>query len=293
MQNTLSYPKQKIYFLIVVISISCMLLITGCINKPTDPTETQDKNLSTPRTDTAQMQERIERIKKSVVRILIDDQPSGTGFVISQDGRIATNFHVIQPAQPTEDGNFGRPIKVAFQDGEKFEASLDKSCTGKKMSEAESKDYAILKIDTKNLSILKLGSFEDTSEGSFVYLSGFPYTVPSPITATGILSTKWTDKDKDVAWLDITMNSGNSGGPVMLLGNTPEDDKVVCIAEFNLTFFVSEAQKLIEIADTYPATAIISGINIKELAFLIGNALKTNSVGVGGCVSINYLKKAL
>lgn len=59
-----------------------------------------------------------------------------------------------------------------------------------------------------------------------------------------MLSTKWVTSgylnqggNREVAWLDVTMNSGNSGGPIVLMGEEPEGDKVIGIASFGLNPF--------------------------------------------------------
>jgi hypothetical protein len=98
---------------------------------------------------------------------------------------------------------------------------------------------------------------------------------------------------REVAWLDITMNSGNSGGPVILMGNRLEDDKVIGIATFGLNPFADPAKELIEIVKTFPGNVFIMGVDFKKFGTLVGSALATTSLGVNGCVSIDYLKMKL
>lgn len=72
--------------------------------------------------------DRIERLNRSVVRILIDSNPSGTGFFISDNGLVATCNHVIEPAY-IRDKNTNkiiglRKIDIEFQNGEKIEVGI-------------------------------------------------------------------------------------------------------------------------------------------------------------------------
>jgi len=118
-----------------------------------------------------------------------------------------------------------------------------------------------------------------------------------------MLSTKWTTSgylnqgsNREVAWLDITMNRGNSGGPIVLMGEEPEGDKVIGIASFGLNPFADPAEKLIEIVQTFPGNAVLMGVDFKRFVTLRGAALSSNSLnslGVSGCVSIDYLKSNL
>lgn len=250
------------------------------------------------------MKHRLESIKRVTVRILINGQPSGTGFIISKDGLIATCFHVVQHSRPTSDGKteitYSPSIEVEFNDANKIPATVHNSCQNQGFLEALSKDYCILEVESKNLAHLILGTFADAHEGADIYLCGFPLGINQAIASVGILSTKWITSgylkqgsDREVAWLDITMNKGNSGGPVVLMGNGPEDDKIIGIASFLLNPFADSAEELIQIVQTFRGNAGIMGINFKKFATLIGAALASNSLGVGGCISIDYLNSKL
>jgi len=85
------------------------------------------------------------------------------------------------------------------------------------------------------------------------------------------------------------MNKGNSGGPVLLIADNPADDEVIGIANFNLNPFTGPAEQLIHLATTFPGGAAIMGINFGQFAALVGQAMESNSLGVGGCVSIDYV----
>jgi len=250
------------------------------------------------------MKERVKRIKGATVRILTDGQPSGTGFVASRAGLIGTCFHVVQHVQAAPNGQtqitYSPSIEVEFNDGSRLPGTVHVSCQSQGFLEALSKDYCILEVECKDLIPLPLGTFTDAYEGADVYLCGFPLGINQPVVSIGMLSTKWTTSgylnqgsNREVAWLDITMNSGNSGGPIVLIGEEPEGDKVIGIASFGLNPFADPAEKLIEIVQTFPGSATLMGVDFKKFATLIGAALSSNSLGVSGCVSIDYLKSKL
>lgn len=247
------------------------------------------------------MKQRFVQIKRATVRILINRQPSGTGFVISRDGLIATCFHVVQHFQPAPGGQtqitYAPSIEVEFNDGSKLPATVHSSCQNQGFFEALSKDYCILEVESKNLVPLSLGTFANAYEGADIYLCGFPFGINQAVVSVGMLSTKWITSgylnqgsDREVAWLDVTMNKGNSGGPVVLVGNEPQDDKVIGIVSFGLNPFADSAEELIQVVQTFPGNVGIMGVDFKKFATLIGIALASNSLGVGGCISIDYLK---
>ena len=97
---------------------------------------------------------------------------------------------------------------------------------------------------------------------------------------------------QNVAWLDITMNSGNSGGLVIMKNENPDNDKIIGIAAFNLNPFAADADNLLNQVFSFPDINVaVSGVDIKYFAFITARALKKNSLGIGGCISINHLKK--
>jgi S1-C subfamily serine protease len=166
--------------------------------------------------------------------------------------------------------------------------------------QALSRDYCLLKTNAQNLFTLPVGNFSDIQEGDNIYLCGYPLGISQPVVARGMLSTKWLapgylnqGSSKDVAWLDVTMNRGNSGGPIILLSDQPENDKIIGIATFGLNPFAQPAEELIETAQSFPGSVGIMGIDFKKFSTLIGSALATTSLGVNGCVSIDYSKTVI
>ena len=280
--------------------------------------------------------ERLARIRNATVRILINGLPKGTGFVISKDGLIATAFHVVFHEYLSDDTQtISSSIEVEFNDGLKLPATVHKSCllkdtTDKGTDDAFFGDYCILQVaSTKLLDFLPLGTFADAYEGADIYISGYPLPTNKAIVNFGVLSTKSTisftaignkmipkiDGTKtEIAWLDITMNQGNSGGPVVLVGKEPKDDRVVGIISFKPNPSSQELQDLIDAFNrqqTGPSFSSLGGLpnfdslinpvgskrmsdeDLRKFANPVTSSLQTSSLGIGACVSVDYLKSRL
>lgn len=241
--------------------------------------------------------ERFERIKKITVRIFIDTIPVGSGFFVYDKSHIATCFHVIR--------NSNDNIYVELNDGAKYKASLSKYILTNKLLEAEAYDYFILNVEIgqKSIPIIPLGTYSDCAEGALIYLCGYPFGIPNPIVSVGYLSSKWIDTikfqvagktkntyNRNVSWLDITMTSGNSGGPVLVLGKKPENDRIIGIASFNLNPYSTIADSIYKEVLDFPEGLQIGGLDISKFSRLSYQSIKTSTVGVGGCTSIEYIK---
>lgn len=252
----------------------------------------------------SRMPERIARVRPSIVQIFTRGEPSGTGFIIDQGGLIATCFHVIEGALliDTTGAYSMRPwgIRVRFDDGETLSATLALS-SPQAVLNAAAMDYAILRVPRTGLTALPLGLFSDVVDGSPIYAVGFPYGISQPVTAAGILSTKFQGvipgarpQAVDAAWLDIAMNPGNSGGPVIVLRDDPEMDAVVGIADFNLNPFSAYAKQMQATVKHAPTGALgLFDIDMQQFIQLMTAAVANASFGVGGCVSIDYLHGAM
>jgi len=267
---------------------SLLLIVTLLIGEPVQAQESGG------------MRQRFQRIKESTFRILVAGKAAGTGFAVATD-LVATNFHVVQQASATASGQtqvgFAATIEVQLQDGRKLPATPHPSVTGRNLQEAIGKDVVLLTVGSKTLRALKLGRFADISEGDALYLAGYPLGVEQSIVTRGTLSTKWKTSGylgqggtRDVAWLDVSMTKGNSGGPVVLVSNDPDRDAVIGIANFSLNPFAQSAEELAGIAAAFPGNVAIMGVDFKKFAVIVGAALASQSHGVGGCVAIDYLK---
>jgi serine protease Do len=281
--------------------ILCLSLSVGC----------NYSRAVNPPSNTLDEQGRLAKIRKSTVRIYVDGKPRGTGFIISENGLIATAFHVIAKTFSTPHGQaqitYAACIAVRMDDGEELPAIVHTSCIGKGLHGSILRDYCILEIKTpKKLVPLSLGNFDDISDGAQVYLAGYPLVSERPRISFGVVSMKWKDpvvsyysqslperrNNTDIALLDIAMNMGESGGPILLIGNQPEDDRVVGIASFITTPLDQDMKALVHAIKTYTEGRynIVCAI---ELFQLLRKEQGFQSLFISGCLSIDPLKQRL
>ncbi|HRP68436.1 MAG TPA: trypsin-like peptidase domain-containing protein [Turneriella sp.] len=130
----------------------------------------------------------------------------GTGFIISSDGYVVTNTHVVQIAQGAKIDK----IIVKLTNGKEYQASI----VG---SDARS-DLALLKINAvKNLKTVHLGDSDKVEVGDFAIAIGNPHGLQSTLT-TGVISAINRDLNHDglpKLQTDASINPGNSGGPLI------------------------------------------------------------------------------
>ena len=136
---------------------------------------------------------------------------SGTGFVISEDGYILTNYHVIEDAYTT-----GSTINVMFSSESGYDTL---QYTAEVVGFDRNNDVAVIKIDASGLTAATLGSSNDLRVGDTVYAVGNPLGELSYSMSDGIVSA--TDRvittDEGTAnmfQITAAVNEGNSGGPV-------------------------------------------------------------------------------
>lgn len=255
--------------------------------------------------------ERVNHAKNSIVRILIDGQASGTGFIVSKTCQMVTCWHVIEPAFKHDSLNRRtglREIEAEFPSGEKVDLGIYNFLLQEGNREAVAYDYCFLqplKPVSSNFDFLKLGSFVDVHEGDQVYTVGYPLGIKQQFLSTGVLSTKWVDTARittnnkpdslvrTVAWLDLTMNKGNSGGPILKVGSSAADDEVIGIATFILNPFANESQLLSELSSRLHVDMELGGISQVKVNKLFADAVTNNSIGISGCISIDHVKKIL
>ena len=128
----------------------------------------------------------------------------GSGFVISRDGYIVTNNHVIEGADT---------ISVAFQDGAELEATV--------IGRDPKTDIALIQvIADEDLPFVPLGDSDAVRPGDWVLAVGNPFGLEHTVTA-GIVSAKHRNIDQgdydDFIQTDAAINPGNSGGPLINL----------------------------------------------------------------------------
>lgn len=146
-------------------------------------------------------------------RVRPEQRASGSGVIVSQDGYIVTNNHVIS------DGEEGvaPEIKVTLNEGRK-------TYTAKVVGRDPNTDLAVLKIDATNLPYLVYSNYNDLKIGQWVLAVGYPLTLEATVTAgivsamgraTGVNSQQSTSPVESFIQTDAAVNQGNSGGPLI------------------------------------------------------------------------------
>jgi serine protease Do len=130
----------------------------------------------------------------------------GSGFLISADGYVVTNNHVISPART---GATVEEITVTLSDRREFEAEL--------VGRDEASDLALLKIKSTNLPFVRFGDSTRARVGDWVVAIGNPFGLGGTVTA-GIVSALHRNigagaYDRYIQ-TDASINTGNSGGPM-------------------------------------------------------------------------------
>lgn len=124
----------------------------------------------------------------------------GSGFIVSPDGLILTNAHVVDGAQE---------VTVKLTDRREFKAKV--------LGTDAQTDVAVIRIDAKNLPTVKLGDPAGVRVGEPVLAIGSPYGFENTVTA-GIVSAKSRSLPDDTyvpfIQTDVAVNPGNSGGPL-------------------------------------------------------------------------------
>jgi serine protease Do len=132
-----------------------------------------------------------------------ESQSLGSGFIISKDGYILTNHHVIAGADE---------VIVRLANREEYVARI--------VGSDEASDVAVLKVEADDLPILKFGDSDKLKVGEWVLAIGSPFGFDHSVTA-GIVSAKGRNLPSDnyVPFIqtDVAINPGNSGGPLFNL----------------------------------------------------------------------------
>ncbi|HSO07160.1 MAG TPA: Do family serine endopeptidase, partial [Pelomicrobium sp.] len=124
----------------------------------------------------------------------------GSGFIISADGYVVTNHHVVRGAEK---------VTVRFNDKREY--------TAKVVGSDGQSDIALLKIDASGLPTVKIGSSSDLKVGQWVFAIGAPFGLERTATQ-GIVSAlgRQLPSENYVPFIqtDVAVNPGNSGGPL-------------------------------------------------------------------------------
>ncbi|MGD1948271.1 MAG: HhoA/HhoB/HtrA family serine endopeptidase [Leptolyngbyaceae cyanobacterium] len=133
------------------------------------------------------------------------EQGTGSGFILSSDGQVMTNAHVVEGA---------KTVNVTLNDGRTFQ--------GEVIGTDPVTDVAIVQIDGENLPTAPLGSTENLAAGQWAIAIGNPLGLDNTVTAgiisaLGRTSSQVGISDKRVQFIqtDAAINPGNSGGPLL------------------------------------------------------------------------------
>ncbi|RTL22437.1 MAG: DegQ family serine endoprotease [Burkholderiales bacterium] len=123
----------------------------------------------------------------------------GSGFILSADGYVMTNAHVVQGADE---------VIVTMTDKREFKAKI--------IGADQRSDVAVVKVEASGLPVVKLGDSTKSKVGEWVMAIGSPFGLDNSVTA-GIISAKQRDTGELLPLIqtDVAINPGNSGGPLV------------------------------------------------------------------------------
>jgi serine protease Do len=134
-----------------------------------------------------------------------EDEPQqrgvGSGFILSADGFVMTNAHVVDGADE---------VLVTLSDKREFKARI--------VGTDRRTDVAVVKLDATGLPFVKIGDSDRLKVGEWVVAIGSPFGLENSVTA-GIVSAKGRDTGDYLPFIqtDVAINPGNSGGPLLNL----------------------------------------------------------------------------
>lgn len=215
--------------------------------------------------------ERQSPYRGTILEFFFGEQPnvqqqvrlSGSGAIISEDGYIVTNFHVVNNAQA---------IEVSLPDRRSFEARI--------VATDPATDLALLKVEPKRpLPYLQFGNSDSLRVGEWVLAIGNPFNLETTVTA-GIVSATARNINtqsgkvsiESLIQVDAAVNSGNSGGPLIdldgrLVGiNTAIASPTGAFAGYAFSIPESLVTKFVDDVKKYGEVRhVVLGVNITNL----------------------------
>lgn len=146
--------------------------------------------------------------------LMPEQRASGSGVIVSDDGYIVTNNHVVSDGA----GGVAQEINVTLSNGKSFKAAV--------IGRSEVDDIAVLKIEATKLPYMLFGNSDLLQTGQWVLAVGYPLTLEATVTA-GIVSAtgrniglrgrpaKNGEESRSYIQTDAAVNSGNSGGALI------------------------------------------------------------------------------
>ena len=202
---------------------------------------------------------------------------TGSGFIISADGYVLTNNHVIETALAEN-----LEVKVMLYSGEEYTARI--------IGGDSRSDVALLKIPGKDLPCVTLGTFAGTRVGEAIYAIGNPLGELTYSMTSGIVSaldrsiTISNNTAIDMFQIDAAINNGNSGGPII-----NRFGQVIGIASAKYASsgveglgFAIPIDDALTVVDDLAAYGYVKGRPL--LGILVGNAEAYTSDGTTGAI---------
>ncbi|MGN1000295.1 MAG: S1C family serine protease [Faecousia sp.] len=179
---------------------------------------------------------------------------SGSGFILSEDGYIVSNYHVVEGASK---------LTVILYDGTEYEAKL--------VGYDDTNDVSLLKIEASGLPYATIGSSDDLIVGDQVVAIGNPLGELTSTLTVGYVSAKDRDVSTDgtvinMLQTDAAINPGNSGGPLFNMKG-----EVVGITTAKYSGTTSSGASIEGIGFAIPIDDVVGKItDLKELGYITG-----------------------
>ncbi len=198
LRNSMVHDNPAAKFRLLIVS----LVVLQCLATIATRAE-EDQPAETPALDTRHVKDLVQEVRRSVVVVTVEGREGesealGSGFVISSDGLIATNLHVVGEA---------RPIRVQLESGRQHDVTSIHASDRRL-------DLAILKIDAHDLPELTLGDSDKLQQGQRIVVVGNPQGLQHSVV-DGVLSGIRVVDDQKMLQLAMPIEKGNSGGPVV------------------------------------------------------------------------------
>lgn len=188
----------------------------------------------------------------------------GSGFIISDDGYVLTNAHVVEGADE---------VTVTLTDRREFKAKV--------LGADRRSDVALLKVSASNLPYLRTGDSSKIRVGEWVIAIGSPFNLDNTVTA-GIISAKSRDTGDYLPLIqsDVAVNPGNSGGPLInMRGEVIGINSQIATLSgaYNGISFAVPIDEVMRVADQLKKTGTVTrgrlGVQISEVTKDVAESL--------------------
>ncbi len=198
----MNYFKQIV--LLSLLFVSCPSLLFSQEAEPKEMAEVIDVATQLAGISSEQFLKMVKDAQESVVVVEMEGRDGkplgiGSGFIISEDGLIATNLHVIGEA---------RPVRVRLFDEREFPVTQIHGTNS-------TQDVAIIAINANKLTPLKLAQPDSLKQGQPIFALGNPWGLEHSVVTGVVSGFREHDDGMSLIQLAIPIEQGNSGGPVM------------------------------------------------------------------------------